>query len=217
MKIVMRQDVDKVGEAGTVQTVSSGYARNYLIPKGWAVVATDGELKVAAHNLAVKERKITRQEDLLRSLSDKIDGQRLVFTARAGEQGRLYGSITATEVATMLGQKIGEDIDRRRVVLDDPLRTLGEHTVTLHLVGRLRPQITVVIEPEHVEEKAPAASESDAVAAPAADAAESSGTEAVDGPTTTMAESDSDPASDDVAAAATESPAMESSEDQPEA
>lgn len=151
MKIVMRQDVPKVGEAGTIQTVSNGYARNYLIPKGLAVVATDGELKVATHNIAVKERKITRQEDQLRSLADKIDGQRLVFTARAGDQGRLYGSITATDVATSLAQKIGEDVDRRRVVLDDPLRTLGEHSVTLHLVGRLRPQITVVIEAEHVE------------------------------------------------------------------
>jgi large subunit ribosomal protein L9 len=159
MKIVMRQDVPKVGEAGTIQTVSNGYARNYLIPKGLAVVATDGELKVATHNIAVKERKITRQEDQLRSLADKIDGQRLVFTARAGDQGRLYGSITATDVATSLAQKIGEDIDRRRVVLDDPLRTLGEHSVTLHLVGRLRPQITVVIEAEHVESEQTVSSE----------------------------------------------------------
>lgn len=169
MKIVMRQDVDKVGEAGTVQTVSGGYARNYLIPKGLAVVATDGELKVAAHNLAVKERKITRQEDLLRSLSEKIEGQRLVFTARAGEQGRLYGSITASDVATMLGQTISEVIDRRRVVLDDPLRTLGEHTVTLHLVGRLRPRITVVIDAEQVEAEAPVVSETVPAGEPAAD------------------------------------------------
>ncbi len=169
MKIVMRQDVPKVGEAGTIQTVSSGYARNYLIPKGLAVVATDGELKVATHNLGVKERKITRQEDLLRSLSDKIDGQRLVFTARAGDQGRLYGSITATDVATALAGKIGEDVDRRRVVLDDPLRTLGEHTVTLHLVGRLRPQITVVIEPEHVEQETVSTSETSVDTEPAND------------------------------------------------
>lgn len=156
MKIVMRQDVPKVGEAGTVQTVSNGYARNFLIPKGLAVVASDGELKVAAHNLAVKERKITRQEDLLRSLADKIDGQRLTFIARAGEQGRLYGSITASDVASALAAKISEEVDRRRIVLEDPLRTLGEHTVTVHLVGRLRPQVTVVIEAEQTEEEAPA-------------------------------------------------------------
>ncbi len=152
MEIVLRQDVPKVGDAGSVQTVSNGYARNFLIPKGLAVVATDGELKVAAHNLAVKERKVARQEELLRSLSDKIDGQRLTFTAKAGEQGRLYGSITASDVATALAAQISEEIDRRRVVLDEPLRTIGEHTITVHLVGRLRPQVTVVIEAEASEE-----------------------------------------------------------------
>ncbi len=164
MKIVMRQDVPKVGEAGTVQSVSNGYARNYLIPKGLAVVATDGELKVAAHNMAVKERKITRQEDLLRSHAEKIDGQRLTFTARAGEQGRLYGSITASDVAAALSEKISEEVDRRRIVLDDPLRTLGEHTVTVHLVGRLRPQVTVVIEAEQTEEDVEGAADASAEA-----------------------------------------------------
>jgi len=164
MKIVLRQDVPKVGEAGSVQTVSNGYARNYLIPKGLAVVATDGELKVAAHNLAVKERKVARQEEQLRSLSEKIEGQRLTFTARAGEQGRLYGSITASDVATALAAQISEEIDRRRVVLDEPLRSVGEHKVTVHLVGRLRPQVTVVIEAEAAEEE-----EAPANAVPAAD------------------------------------------------
>lgn len=152
MKIVLREDVPKVGEAGSVQTVSDGYARNYLIPKGLAVVATTGEMKVAAHNQAVKDRKIARQEDLLRSLSEKIDGQRLTFTAKAGEQGRLYGSITASDVATALGTQISETIDRRRVVLEEPLRSIGEHTVTVHLVGRLRPQITVIIEADKTDE-----------------------------------------------------------------
>lgn len=152
MKIVLREDVPKVGEAGSVQTVSDGYARNYLIPKGLAVVATTGEMKVAAHNQAVKDRKIARQEDLLRSLSEKIDGQRMTFTAKAGDQGRLYGSITATDVATALGAQISETIDRRRVVLDEPLRSIGEHTVTVHLVGRLRPQVTVIIEADKADE-----------------------------------------------------------------
>lgn len=154
MKIVLRQDVPKVGETGSVQTVSNGYARNYLIPRGMAVVATTGELKLAAHNQAVKDRKIARQEESLRSLSEKIDGQRLKFTAKAGEQGRLYGSITASDVATALAAQISEDIDRRRVVLEEPLRALGEHHVTVHLVGRLRPQVTVVIEADQAEEPA---------------------------------------------------------------
>lgn len=160
MKIVLRQDVPNLGESGSVQTVANGYARNYLIPQGMAVAATKGELKTAEHNAAVKERKVLRQEEQLRSYSEKIAGQRLSFTARAGEQGRLYGSITAAEIATQLSEKLGEEVDRRRVSLDEPLRTIGEHTVSVHVVGRLRPEVTVVIEAEQVTGETPSKEES---------------------------------------------------------
>lgn len=152
MKIVLRQDVPKLGEAGSIQTVANGYARNYLIPKGFAVLATDGEIKTAEHNMKVRERKVARQEEQLQSFADKIDGTRLEFTARAGEQGRLFGSVTTSDVAEQLQEKIGEEIDRRKIQLTEPLRTVGEHEVEIHLVGRLRPTITVVIEAEKTEE-----------------------------------------------------------------
>lgn len=145
MKVVLRQDVPKLGEAGTIQDVKNGYARNFLIPQGMAVVATPGEVKTAEHNQAVKGRKIARQEAQLQTLADRIDGQRLEFTARAGEQGRLYGSITAADVAEKLAAVVGEEIDRRKVVLEEQLRTVGEHAVTIHLVGKLRPAVTVVV------------------------------------------------------------------------
>lgn len=148
MKIVLRQDVPKLGEAGTIQTVADGYARNYLIPKGFAVVATPGELKTAEHNLKVRERKVSRQEEQQQALADKIQGVRLEFTARAGEQGRLFGSVTSNDIMDQLNQKIGEDIDRRKLQLSEPLRSVGEHELEIHLVGRLRPTITVVVEPE---------------------------------------------------------------------
>ena len=145
MKIVLRQDVPKLGEAGTIHEVSNGYGRNYLIPQGMAILATPGEVKVAEHNLAVKERRVARQEAQLQALADRIDGQRLAFTVRAGEQGRLYGSVTAGDIAAELGKAVGEEIDRRKVVLDDPIRTVGEHAVVVHLVGRLRPRVTVAV------------------------------------------------------------------------
>jgi large subunit ribosomal protein L9 len=148
MKIVLRQDVPKLGEAGTIQTVANGYARNYLIPQGMAVVATPGEIKTAEHNMKVRERKVQRQEDQMQSLADKIAGTRLEFTARAGEQGRLFGSVTTSDIAEQLNAKIGEDVDRRKIQLTEPLRTIGEHQIEVHLVGRLRPAITVVIEAE---------------------------------------------------------------------
>lgn len=152
MKIVLRQDVEKLGEAGSVQNVSNGYARNYLIPRGFAVVATDGELKTAAHNQAAKDRKIARQEQQLQSLADKISGQKLHFTARAGEQGRLFGSVTAADIAEQLSSNIGEEIDRRKVMIDEPIRQTGTHTVGIHLVGRLRPEISVTVESDQKEE-----------------------------------------------------------------
>ena len=144
MKIVLRQDVPKLGEAGTIQDVKPGFARNYLIPQGLAVVATPGEVKTAELNAAVKARKVAKQEAQLQSLADKIAGKRLEFTVRAGEGGRLYGSITAGDIAEELAKVVGEEIDRRKIVLEDPIRQLGEHTLAVHLVGRLRPTITVV-------------------------------------------------------------------------
>ncbi len=159
MKIVLRQDVPKLGEKGTVQTVKDGFARNYLIPKGMAVLATPGELKTVEENDRVQARKIAKQEQQLQSLADRIAGQRLEFTAKAGEQGRLYGSITAGDVAEKLAELVREEIDRRKVALEDPIRTLGEHAVTINLVGRLRPQVTVVVrgDAETGEEAGPGA------------------------------------------------------------
>ncbi len=151
MKIILRQDVPKVGEKGTVQTVSDGYARNYLIPQGLAVLATAGELKTLAENQKVADRKIARQERDLQSLADRIEGKTLTFEARSGEGGRLYGSITSGDIAERLGGVVGSEIDRRKVVLEDSIRTTGEHKVTVHLVGKLRPQITVVVKGQHVE------------------------------------------------------------------
>ena len=156
MKIVLRKDVEKLGEAGSVQNVSGGYARNFLIPQGLAVYATDGELKMAAHNQAVKDRKIARQEEQLRSLAEKIEGLAISFEARAGEGGRLFGSIGSADIAEQVSAKVGEEIDRRKVVLADPIRTLGDHSVAIHLVGKLRPTVTVTVTAEAVEEEAAA-------------------------------------------------------------
>jgi large subunit ribosomal protein L9 len=144
MKIVLRQDVPKLGEAGTIQEVKPGFARNYLIPQGLAVLATPGEIKTAEHNAAVKARKIAKQEAQLQTLADRIAGKRLEFTVRAGETGRLYGSITSGDIAQELTKVVGDEIDRRKILLEDPIRELGERKVVVHLVGRLRPEITVV-------------------------------------------------------------------------
>lgn len=166
MKVILLQDVPKLGTAGSIATVSDGYARNYLIPKGLAEPATPSRLKVAEQRLAAERRRIAREEEAMRSLAERLDGLRLVIAAHVGESGRLYGSITAQDIAEKLQETIGEEIDRRKIELDEPIRTIGEHQVPVHLVGQLRPVITVIVtSPQEAAagaQAAPAASETDA-------------------------------------------------------
>ena len=148
MKVILLKDVAKLGEAGSIQTVKDGYARNFLIPQGLAEEATAGKLANAQQRLAAVERRTAKEEQAKQALADKIQGTRIQLVARVGEQGRLFGSITPQDIAEKLQEAVGEEIDRRQVVLDEPIRTVGEHEVTVHLVGRLRPTITVVVTPE---------------------------------------------------------------------
>jgi len=159
MKVVLRKDVEKLGEKGSVQTVANGFGRNYLIPQGMAVLATEGELKVVAENARVHDLKIARQEKQLQTLADSISGRRIEFVARAGDGGRLYGSVTSADIAERLTSAVGQEIDRRKISLADPIRTVGEHIVSVHLVGKLRPQVTIVVIGEADEAEAGAGAE----------------------------------------------------------
>jgi large subunit ribosomal protein L9 len=163
MKIILTQDVPKLGSSGTVQEVAPGYARNYLIPQGMAVIATKGSIKQVEERQAADARRIAKQEEELRGLSDRLQGMRVQIEARVGEQGRLFGSVTAADIAEKLAAQMGEEIDRRKIDLEEPIRTVGEHSVTIRLVGRLQPTVNVVVwDPEN-----PHASVSDEPAASA--------------------------------------------------
>ncbi|HET9014600.1 MAG TPA: 50S ribosomal protein L9 [Thermomicrobiaceae bacterium] len=148
MKVILLKDVDNVGEQGSIQTVSDGFARNFLIPQGMAAMATPGRIKEAEQRLQAEQRRVRKEEEASQAFADRLDGMRVNIVARVGEQGRLYGSITAQDIAEVLSGQAGQEIDRRKVLLTEPIRTVGEHRVTVHLVGRLRPAVTVVVTPE---------------------------------------------------------------------
>lgn len=152
MKVILNQDVPKLGDAGSIQTVKDGFARNYLIPQGLAAEATSGRLKNAEQRMRSIQRKVEREEEAQKSLAESIDGLRVAITARVGEQGRLFGSITSADVAEKISAAVGQEIDRRKVLLDEPIRSIGDHQVTVHLVGKLRPVVTVAVAGEQVEE-----------------------------------------------------------------
>jgi len=160
MKVLLLEDVDKLGLAGKIVTVADGYARNYLIPRGLAKPASQGALQQADQISKAGERKRARQLADAQSLAQHIQGITLTFQARAGEKGKLYGSITTADLAEALGRELGQEIDRRKIV-SDPLRQLGEHSVQMRLMGDVTATFKVVVESDAAKAEEPSASQAE--------------------------------------------------------
>ena len=168
MKVLLLEDVDKLGLAGKVVTVSDGYARNYLLPRGLAKVAGPGALQQAEQVRKSGERKRAQLMSDAQVQAQRIEGVTLTFRARAGDKGKLYGSITTAELAEALGRELGQEFDRRKID-SDPLRQVGEHAVPVRLMADVSATLKVVIEAEGGEPAAAEAAEaSEATEAPAA-------------------------------------------------
>jgi large subunit ribosomal protein L9 len=152
MRVVLTQDVPKLGESGTIQEVKDGYARNYLIPQGLASMATRGVVKQVEERQQAENRRIEKLEEEMRDLAGRIQATSLEIEARVGEQGRLFGSITTADIAERLSAAVGEDIDRRKIDLAEPIRTIGEYDLAVRLVGKLAPTVKVrVFDPDAPE------------------------------------------------------------------
>jgi large subunit ribosomal protein L9 len=157
MKVLLIQDIDNLGMAGEVKEVANGYGHNYLIPKGLAVLATPGAMKQAdLHRRRAAERR-QRLADEMAALAQAIGQTTLVFQAKAGEKGRLYGSVTTADIAEKLGEAVDREIDRRKIVLESPIKAVGTHQVTLRLSAEVVADFDVVVEP--LEETEPAEEE----------------------------------------------------------
>ena len=148
MKVFLKRDVPGVGKAHEVQKVADGYARNYLFPKKLAVPATPGQIKVAENYARSQQQKQDRVRARSLDIVEQLKTQSLTFKAKAGSTGRLYGSITSADVAQAIGRAIGSKFDKRVILMDRPIRALGEHVVELKLAGGVRGQARVVVEAE---------------------------------------------------------------------
>ncbi len=148
MEVLLLKDVEGLGHAGEIKKVAGGYARNFLIPRGLAVVADKGARKQAAHLREATERQQARQTSAAQALANKLSELTLRFTAKAGENDRLYGSITAADIVEAIEREIGQAVDRRHVELEHPIRELGTHQVAIRLMPNIIPRVTVVIERE---------------------------------------------------------------------
>ena len=171
MKVLLKEDVEKLGYAGEVHAVADGFGRNFLIPRGLAVKATDqamNQAKIWREKAAARRAQLKAQHE---ELGRRIGAVTLNFVAKAGESGKLYGSVTMNDVTEKLNHVLGTTLDRR-LVEGDPLRQLGTHHVTVRLSGEHHPQVTVIIQSE--EQVAAAATPAPVVevVAPAEDSAE---------------------------------------------
>ena len=156
MKVILVQDVDNLGRTGDVKEVSRGYARNFLIRRGLVVPATESQLKQLHVFQARRQKEDARRLSEAETLAQRLAALQVVIPARVGEQGRLFGSVTNQDVTTALKEQHGIEIDRRDVQLDDPIRTLGTHTVDVRLGGQVHAQLRVEVVDENQGAAAPA-------------------------------------------------------------
>lgn len=148
MKVLFLKDVKGTARSGEIKDVADGFARNYLLPKGLAIPATQSALKSAAIQAQIAQSKKERARNEAAALAEQLQGLRLTFKAKVGEQYRLYGSITNADIAEALSKEVNQEIDKRKIVLPEPLRHLGEYRVPIRIAPGLEPTVTVVIERE---------------------------------------------------------------------
>jgi len=152
MKVILKQDIDELGLEGDVVDVKSGYVRNYLEPKGLAVAATPQNIKAfQMQKKKIEARRLRAKEEAIQ-LKERIESLGVAFSQKAGEEGKLYGSVTSMDIAEALEKK-GIVVDRRKILMDKPIKTLGDYQVPV----RVYPGVTGILPVSVAAEEKPQA------------------------------------------------------------
>ncbi|MBI3801157.1 MAG: 50S ribosomal protein L9 [Deltaproteobacteria bacterium] len=144
MEIILQEDVDNLGHIGDVVKVRNGYGRNYLLPRGLALEANRRNLRVLEHQKRLTATKKERALSQAQTFSTQLAALNVVVTARAGEEDRLFGSVTNQDIEKALKAQ-GVEVDRRKILLAEPIKQLGTHTVSIQLSGGVRGNVTVQV------------------------------------------------------------------------
>ncbi len=148
MQVILTQDVEKVGRRGDIVDVSRGYVRNYLVPRGLAEVATPAKLEEARRRMeeaAERERRLAeRAEEIAETLNKSV----ITIEARTGEDERLFGSVTAANIAEAIEKARGIHLDRRKIRLEEPIKSLGTHQVPVQVHGEIEASVKVIVVPK---------------------------------------------------------------------
>ena len=145
--LILREPVPSLGEAGDVVKVKPGFARNFLIPQGKASIATPANVQEIEHQKRVVAEKVAKDRLDLEVVKDQLEALELAISARVGEEGRLFGSITAQKIAELFAER-GQKVDRRRILIAEPIKDAGEHTVQVRLQGDLLASVKITVTAE---------------------------------------------------------------------
>jgi large subunit ribosomal protein L9 len=144
VKVILREDLEKLGTAGTIVTVRPGYARNYLLPRGLAYEATSANVRQLEDEKRRSEHRAKRDYLEARRRASRLEGLSLTFHAKAGEESKLFGSITSGDIVDRIGEQgLDFEVDRRQIELDEPIKALGVYTISIRLHPEVRPEIKV--------------------------------------------------------------------------
>lgn len=145
MKVILRSDVNDVGKKGDIVEVADGFARNYLVPKGFALKATNGNIQQAASMRRARDIRDAKDRGAAEEIAQKLVPKVITVKAKAGSEGRLFGSVTSADVATAVEEQTGIELDRRKLHLDEPIKSVGTHHVSTRLHTDVEFVITVEV------------------------------------------------------------------------
>jgi len=152
MKLLLKEDVDGLGFCGDEVEVKDGYGRNFLIPKGKALLATPNNLKAFNHQKRIVQSKVKKVTEIAQGVADEISRVSIQIKKKIGDGGKMFGSVTAQEISDLLKTK-GVDLDRRKIQIQEPIKKAGEFAIPVRLHPKVTTEIKLTVEGEKVDEK----------------------------------------------------------------
>jgi large subunit ribosomal protein L9 len=148
VQVILKQDVEKIGQRGDIVDVSRGYVRNFLVPRGLAEIATPSRLEEAGREMAEAEEREQRIAERASEVAETLNKSVITIEARTGEDERLFGSVTAANIVSAIERARSIRLDRRRVKLEEPIKSLGTHQVPIQVHGDIEASVKVIVVPK---------------------------------------------------------------------
>lgn len=155
MKIILTKDVETLGNEGDIVEVKNGYARNYLLPSGFAVIANTGNLKTWENEKKARERRIAKEIESAKKQAEALSSAKYEIKVKVGEEGKLYGSVTTQDIAEVVSEVSKIEIDRKKITIADAIKAVGEYKATVKIYKDVKAELTISVVSEAAPEAAP--------------------------------------------------------------